>query len=65
MDPAEAEAYLSKFKADIRGKDDFPDFLKNSRIAEMYVGMGMLVQSLDFFEAASVSANKQSVLCFC
>jgi hypothetical protein len=55
MDPAEADSFLTKFKTDIYAKEHYPSFLKSSRIAEMYVGMGQLVQSLDFFENALVS----------
>lgn len=64
MDPTEADSFLNKFKAEIYGKEDYPNFLKNSRIAEMYVGMGRLVQSLDFFENAVVSKSSPSIL-FC
>jgi len=52
MDPSEADSFLLKFKTDIYARDDCPNFVKNSRVAEMYAGMGRLVQSLEFFEAA-------------
>lgn len=54
MDPSEVDSFLLKFKTDIYKRDDYPNFVKNSRIAEMYAGMGRLVQSLEFFEAAAV-----------
>jgi hypothetical protein len=57
MDSAEADSFLNKFKTEIYGKEDYPSFLKNSRIAEMHVGMGKLVQSLDYFENAVVSCE--------
>lgn len=53
MNPSETDSFLSNFKTEINGKD-CPAFLKNSRIAEMYVGMGRVVQALDFFENAVV-----------
>ena len=55
------ETYLNKYKADIYGKEDYPSFLMNSRIAEMYVGMGKYVQSLEFFENALVSYEEPIV----
>jgi hypothetical protein len=55
MDPTEADSFLLKYRTDIQAKDDYPNFLKNSRIAEMYVAVGNLVQSLDYFEQAVVS----------
>jgi hypothetical protein len=54
MDQAETDSFLLKFKTDIYSKDEYPGFVKNSRIAEMYVGMGRLVQALEFFENSMV-----------
>lgn len=51
LNPLEADSYLEDFKAKVFSEDD-PSFLQNSRVAEMYMAVGKVIQSLEFFEAA-------------
>ena len=54
MEESEADAYFETFKRKILNQNDYPNFLKNSRIAEMCVALGRPVVAVSYFEEAVV-----------